>query len=80
MPHNAAILGGAENIKNAAVAHQQAGALLKAQGGNPPEYKPTYVQGFGAQTGGYKSKHRRRNYKKSIGRKGRSRRFRGSRK
>ena len=32
------------------------------------------------QNGGYKSKHRRRRYKKSIGRKGRSRRFRGSRK
>jgi len=32
------------------------------------------------QGGGYKSKHRRHRYKKSIGRRGRSRRFRGSRK
>ena len=38
------------------------------------------VGGNAAQSGGYKSKHRRHRYKKSIGRRGRSRRFRGSRK
>jgi len=38
------------------------------------------VGGNTAQSGGYKSKHRRHRYKKSIGRRGRSRRFRGSRK
>ena len=84
MPHNASQLGGVENIRNGAIAHQKVGALLAAQGGNPEEYKSTNVVGFtsapAAQKGGYKSKHRRRHYKKSIGRKGRSRRFRGSRK
>ena len=47
--------------------------LARASRSSP--YTPTYTQ-----KGGYKSKHRRRRYKKSIGRKGRSRRFRGSRK
>ena len=42
----------------------------------PPRVEPKTAP----QKGGYKSKHRRRRYKKSIGRKGRSRRFRGSRK
>jgi hypothetical protein len=45
-----------------------------------PITAPAGVNGSSAQKGGYKSKHRRRRYKKSIGRKGRSRRFRGSRK
>ena len=82
MPHNAGSLGGATNIINGAKAHQQVSALLNAQGGNPEVYKSTSPIAFSAspQTGGYKSKHRRRHYKKSIGRKGRSRRFRGSRK
>jgi len=40
----------------------------------------TVTLNIAPQKGGYKSKHRRRRYKKSIGRKGRSRRFRGSRK
>ena len=70
-----------ENLIGGAVAYKQVAAVLKVQGGNPPEYKPTFTQSFtNAQKGGYKSKHRRRHYKKSIGRKGRSRRFRGSRK
>jgi hypothetical protein len=61
-------------------------AVLKTQtltaGGPPAAYKQTTEINTAAtgQTGGYKSKHRRRRYKKSIGRKGRSRRFRGSRK
>ena len=83
MPHNAASLGGADNIIKGAIAHQQVGAILTAQGGNPAPYvsiAPKYVPPPQAQAGGYKSKHRRRRYKKSIGRKGRSRRFRGSRK
>jgi hypothetical protein len=83
MPHNAASLGGAGNIINGAKVHQQVGAILTAQGGNPSPYvslAPKYVPQPQAQAGGYKSKHRRRRYKKSIGRKGRSRRFRGSRK
>ncbi len=65
---------------------------LKQLGGDPPkEYTqntqinvaaavPAAVPATTGQNGGYKSKHRRRRYKKSIGRKGRSRRFRGSRK
>ena len=60
-------------------------ALMKAKtftaGGPPAAYTPTTQTNIATgQTGGYKSKHRRRRYKKSIGRKGRSRRFRGSRK
>ena len=69
------------------------GNLLKIQelvkvaskGASEP-YTSTYTQNFTAvaptstQSGGYKSKHRRHRYKKSIGRRGRSRRFRGSRK
>ena len=79
MPHNAAMLGGKGNIVNAAINYK---AIEKFSAlGNPTEYKPTFTQSFtNAQKGGYKSKHRRRHYKKSIGRKGRSRRFRGSRK
>ena len=52
----------------------------------PETYKSSSTQNFAAvggnaaQSGGYKSKHRRHRYKKSIGRRGRSRRFRGSRK
>ena len=58
-------------------------AVLKAQtfaggSGTPEAYTPTTVPINATQKGGYKSKHRRRRYKKSIGRKGRSRRFRGS--
>ena len=58
-------------------------AALKTQtlaAGGPPEAYTPGVQINATQKGGYKSKHRRRRYKKSIGRKGRSRRFRGSRK
>jgi hypothetical protein len=82
MPHNAAMLGGKDNIINGAVAHQQVANFLKVQGINPPlEYnQQTRIAYSRPQIGGYKSKHRRRHYKKSIGRKGRSRRFRGSRK
>ena len=83
MPHNAAALGGKDNIVNASINYKAIEKVLLAQGGTnpPPEYKPTFTQSFtNAQKGGYKSKHRRRHYKKSIGRKGRSRRFRGSRK
>ena len=50
----------------------------------PPPYTSSSTQNFtavvGKQSGGYKSKHRKHRYKKSIGRRGRSRRFRGSRK
>ena len=65
----------------AAQAVLKAGQLAAA--GNPEPYTPTNVSNTlpsSQQKGGYKSKHRRRRYKKSIGRKGRSRRFRGSRK
>ena len=68
-------------------------AVLKAQTfagdtGTPEEFTDkvqinannSATTGSPPQKGGYKSKHRRRRYKKSIGRKGRSRRFRGSRK
>ena len=52
--------------------------------GNPAPFTHSSTQNFtavgGKQSGGYKSKHRRHRYKKSIGRRGRSRRFRGSRK
>ena len=66
--------------QHAATSAAGVAVVLKAQAfkggsGNPEPYTPTT-----GQTGGYKSKHRRRRYKKSIGRKGRSRRFRGSRK
>ena len=81
IPHNAAMLGGKDNIVNIAVVHGKLAALSAAQGGNPTEYNSqTQIAYATSQTGGYKSKHRRRHYKKSIGRKGRSRRFRGSRK
>jgi hypothetical protein len=50
----------------------------------PEAYTSSSTQNFtvvgGKQSGGYKSKHRRHRYKKSIGRRGRSRRFRGSHK
>lgn len=79
MPYNAAMLGGENNIKHLASVHGKLTALSAL--GNPPEYKPqTQIAYSSPQKGGYKSKHRRRHYKKSIGRKGRSRRFRGSRK
>jgi hypothetical protein len=82
MPYNAASLGAKEFITQAAGAQQQVANFLKVQGTNPPaEYKlQTQIAYSSPQKGGYKSKHRRRHYKKSIGRKGRSRRFRGSRK
>jgi hypothetical protein len=70
-PHQAAT-----NIA-AATAYTKMANLTAGVGGSDA-YTPT-VQPK-TQAGGYKSKHRRRRYKKSIGRKGRSRRFRGSRK
>ena len=75
--------GSAGVITEAAKAAANASILKGA--GTPAEYKPTTqtntaVPAATGQKGGYKSKHRRRRYKKSIGRKGRSKRFRGSRK
>jgi hypothetical protein len=74
----------------AQAASQAAGAsnLLKLQNlasaGNPAANTITTPINITTKTnvqgGGYKSKHRRHRYKKSIGRRGRSRRFRGSRK
>jgi hypothetical protein len=60
----------AENLKGGATNVLALQQLAKASESSP--YPPTDMQ-----KGGYKSKHRRRHYKKSIGRKGRSRRFRG---
>jgi hypothetical protein len=57
-----------------------AAVVLKAQAFTSGSGTPKAFPNTATQTGGYKSKHRRRRYKKSIGRKGRSRRFRGSRK
>jgi hypothetical protein len=61
--------------------------IVKVSGKGASEpYTSSSTQNFTAvaptsiQSGGYKSKHRRHRYKKSIGRRGRSRRFRGSRK
>ena len=73
------------NPQHAQTSADAAKAVLKAQtfaggSGTPEAYTPTTVPINATQKGGYKSKHRRRRYKKSIGRKGRSRRFRGSRK
>ena len=85
IPPNTVNIGGQaakENLIGGAKAYHHVAAVLKAQGGNPTEYKLTNQISYAntPQKGGYKSKHRRRQYKKSIGRKGRSRRFRGSRK
>ena len=83
IPQNAGKLGGTDNITNASANLLKLQATATAQGGNPAPYTSTSTLNFTAtkpQQGGYKSKHRRRHYKKSIGRKGRSRRFRGSRK
>ena len=81
----------AQNTSTAAAASQahSAANLLKLQAlvagqGTSEPYTSTSKHNFtavgGKQSGGYKSKHRRHRYKKSIGRRGRSRRFRGSRK
>ena len=81
MPHNAVRMGGADNILAAYANVANANATKVVMGGKPESYTSTNQLAYtSTQTGGYKSKHRRRRYKKSIGRKGRSRRFRGSRK
>lgn len=81
VPHNTSpaqlenLKGGSSNV----IALKQFANL-----GSAPAYTSSSTQNFtavaGKQSGGYKSKHRRHRYKKSIGRRGRSRRFRGSRK
>ena len=87
IPPNTVNIGGQaakDNIVNIAGVHGKLAAVLKAQGGvkPPTEYnsQTKLLYAHTLQKGGYNSKHRRRHYKKSIGRKGRSRRFRGSRK
>ena len=80
MPHNAVKMGGMENITAAARNVLAAKATAHVMGKPDPPSPITKLAYTSTQTGGYKSKHRRRRYKKSIGRKGRSRRFRGSRK
>ena len=83
IPAVAGKVGGGDNILQAAGAHQQV-ARLAALGSAAPytaseSSKPMFgVVGANAQSGGNKSKYRRHRYKKSIGRRGRSRRFRGS--
>ena len=82
MPHNAVRMGGADNILAATANVANANATKLAMDGKPESYTSTNKLAYTAtatQKGGYKSKHRRRRYKKSIGRKCRSRRFRGSR-
>lgn len=91
-PHGSVEVPVARGTTQAQAATQQASAanLLQLQNlasaGNPvATTSPTPIN-IGTpstatvQGGGYKSKHRRHRYKKSIGRRGRSRRFRGSRK
>jgi hypothetical protein len=91
-PHGSVEVPVAQGTTPAQAATQQASAanLLNLQklasAGNPvATTSPTPIN-IGTpstatgQGGGYKSKHRRHRYKKSIGRRGRSRRFRGSRK
>jgi len=88
MPHNAARMGGVNNIM-AATTNVARAIETKAVIGTPGPsstiaplaYTATAPLAYTStsQKGGYKSKHRRRRYKKSIGRKCRSRRFRGSR-
>ena len=66
------IAGQQQSAGNVLALQQLAGASTSAK------YTPNIApKGVDTQKGGYKSKHRRRRYKKSIGRKGRSRRFRG---
>jgi hypothetical protein len=91
-PHGSVELSVAQGTTPHQAATQQASAanLLNLQklasAGNPvATTSPTpinYAKTSNGQVqgGGYKSKHRRHRYKKSIGRRGRSRRFRGSRK
>jgi hypothetical protein len=79
MPHNAVRMGGADNILAATANVANANATKLAMDGKPESYTSTNQLAYtSTQTGGYKSKHRRRRYKKSIGRKCRSRRFRWS--
>lgn len=91
-PHGSVEVPVARGTTQAQAATQQASAanLLQLQNlasaGNPvATTSPTpinYAKTSNGQVqgGGYKSKHRRHRYKKSIGRRGRSRHFRGSRK
>ena len=91
-PHGSAEMSVPPGTPQAHAATLRVGAanLLKLQNlataGNPvATTSPTpisYAKTSNGQVqgGGYKSKHRRHRYKKSIGRRGRSRRFRGSRK
>ena len=90
-PHGSMELSVAQGTTphQAATQRDMANILLKLQTtaagqGNPAPFTHSSTQNFtavgGKQSGGYKSKHRRHRYKKSIGRRGRSRRFRGSRK
>ena len=81
IPAVAGKVGGGEHILRAASAHQAVARLAALP--TPVPYtslsKPMFgVVGANAQSGGNKSKYRRHRYKKSIGRRGRSRRFRGS--
>jgi hypothetical protein len=81
IPAVAGKVGGGTNIINAAIAHQQVARLASL--GNAAPYTSLSTPMFGvvganAQSGGNKSKYRRHRYKKSICRRGRSRRFRGS--
>ena len=91
-PHGSVEVPVAQGTTQAQAATQRAGAanLLNLQklasAGTPVANTNTTPINIGTpstatgQGGGYKSKHRRHRYKKSIGRRGRSRRFRGSRK
>ena len=83
VPPVAGKVGGGDIILKAASA-QQAAARVASLGNVAPYTSlstPMFgVVGANAQSGGNKSKYRRHRYKKSIGRRGRSRRFRGSRK
>ena len=78
-----------ENLKGGSGILLKIAALNNVSGGSPEAFKnittintvtPSTPSTTTVQGGGYKSKHRRHRYKKSIGRRGRSRRFRGSRK
>ena len=75
-----------ENLKGGSGNLLKIAALNNVSGGSPEAFKNITPMNIGTpstatgQSGGYKSKHRRHRYKKSIGRRGRSRRFRGSRK
>ena len=78
-----------ENLKGGSGILLKIAALNNVSGPSPEAFKnittiktvtPSTPSTTTVQGGGYKSKHRRHRYKKSIGRRGRSRRFRGSRK